>query len=155
MAKYRLLTNDELNSLEKDFIDYLVLNGIDADQWQKMKKENIEAANKTIDLFSDVVFEKILRQTKYLKKIEAYNIMFVKCNDGEMEMIAIRAVNKQISFLTQSTFDLNKILKKSELISGNKQYKLNRQMEIFKMIENGYEIDDGENFNKIKLLLNG
>ena len=31
MPKYRLLTQDELNELEQEFINYLVVNGITAE----------------------------------------------------------------------------------------------------------------------------
>ena len=42
MPKYRLLTQDELNELEHEFINYLVLNGITAEDWEDIKKSKQE-----------------------------------------------------------------------------------------------------------------
>lgn len=154
MAKYRLLSNAELKELKKEFIEYLILNGIDADQWQGIKKKDTQAANKMIDLFSDVVFEKILRQAKYLKKIEPNNLVFIQCNEDKMNMFAFKSSNNQFVFNELQVFDFKSIIENAEIIKGAKAYKLERQLELFNMIEQGFEIDDGENFNIIKVLLN-
>ena len=74
MAKYRLLTAEELELFEKEFIDYLVVNGITADDWEKIKSEDQFKAEQIMALFSDVVFEKIMRQTQFLNKIEVASI---------------------------------------------------------------------------------
>ena len=39
MVKYRALTHEELESMEKEFIDFLVLNGITGEDWEKLKNE--------------------------------------------------------------------------------------------------------------------
>ena len=69
MAKnnYRRLNTEELASLEKEFIDFLVVNGITAPDWEQMKKDNPENSDQMIELFSEVVFEGIFRKTKFLK----------------------------------------------------------------------------------------
>ena len=51
--KYRELTTLELKELEKEFIDYLIVNGITADDWVKIKEEQQEKAEDIITLFSD------------------------------------------------------------------------------------------------------
>lgn len=35
--KYRRLTAEELSGLEKEFVHYLIINGIDAQEWEKLK----------------------------------------------------------------------------------------------------------------------
>ena len=52
MPKYRLLTLEELQELEKEFVEYLVLNGITADDWEKIKKENPSSARHIIELLN-------------------------------------------------------------------------------------------------------
>lgn len=48
MAKYRLLTHEELIELEKEFIDFLILNSIVASDWMKIKNEEPEKATRFI-----------------------------------------------------------------------------------------------------------
>jgi hypothetical protein len=44
MAKYRLLTLEELKSMEKEFVDFLVLNGIPGEDWVKLKDTDPDRA---------------------------------------------------------------------------------------------------------------
>ncbi len=57
---YRRLKNDELAELETAFIRYLALNGIPADDWVKIKKEEPGRMEELIDTFSDVVIHETL-----------------------------------------------------------------------------------------------
>ena len=57
MMKYRRLDQNELKTLEKDFIEFLASQSITADEWENMRKEQQLGL---IDIFSDLVFEKVL-----------------------------------------------------------------------------------------------
>ena len=45
-------------NLKEDFVDFLVVNGIDAEEWTKLKSNNPDKAQHIIAQFSDVVFER-------------------------------------------------------------------------------------------------
>lgn len=140
MPKYRLLTNEELKGLESEFINYLIVNSITAEDWQKLKQENLEEAEKIIDLFSDVVFEKILRTTNYVKHQTPFFIKCIQCNEKEMHLYALntKVVNN---------FD------KAELYKGTKAYEKQREIEIFELLEEGFEITSENEFLKVKNLV--
>lgn len=74
MAKYRLLTIEELKELENEFVEFLVLVGITADDWVKIKCEKPDKADSMITLFSDVVFEKIMRKTQFPERRRSNDI---------------------------------------------------------------------------------
>ena len=38
MPKYRLLTKEELVQFDKEFIEYLVVNGITGEEWKQLKE---------------------------------------------------------------------------------------------------------------------
>jgi len=139
MAKYRLLTQEELHELEKDFINYLVVNGITADDWEKMKQEDKTKAEKIVDLFSDVVFEKILRNAKYLYLKTAFVIKCIKCNSEEMILYAL---NTKI----ENNFE------NAELFKGVKKYNKIRELEIFEMTNRGFKITKGKEFERLKTI---
>jgi hypothetical protein len=117
--------------LEKEFIDFLVVNGISATDWVSIKENEPLTADKIINQFSDVVWESILRSTKYLNKIENKISYFFECNSEEINLIIInKSTNKQ---------------KKT-----SKKYNKIREIEMFEMIMSGCVISDGENYNKLK-----
>ena len=129
--KYERISIDELEKLEKEFIDFLVVNGISPIDWVSIKENEPLTADKIINQFSDVVWESILRSTKYLDKIENKISYFFECNLEEINLIIInKSTNKQ---------------KKT-----SKKYKKIREIEMFEMILSGSVISDGENYNKLK-----
>ena len=67
MAKYRLLTQEELKPLEEDFVKFLSANTVAADDWDKIKKEDPKKAEGLIEIFSDIVWEKALEKIKCLE----------------------------------------------------------------------------------------
>jgi len=67
VMKYRRLTLEELKPLEDEFIDFLVVNGVIADDWEQLLANDVEKSNKIIDAFSEVVFEGIMRKTQFLE----------------------------------------------------------------------------------------
>lgn len=140
MQKYRLLTTAELTELEPEFVKYLVLNGIDVDEWQRLKKEKPDEATRIVELFSDVVFEKIFRGAKYLKLEAERAIRLIKCNDEKMEMIAYNASAE--------------IEAESEMYTGSKAYIKQREVEIFEHIQKGYQISDGEEYERLVRIIN-
>ncbi|MBK9736928.1 MAG: hypothetical protein IPO92_19040 [Saprospiraceae bacterium] len=79
MVKYRLLSEIELNGLEKEFIDFLIINGITADQWSAIKLAQADKAHHLIALFSDVIFEGIIRKLLYMEFVEPSGIKIFKC----------------------------------------------------------------------------
>ena len=143
----RLLTNEELTQFEEEFIQYLVVNGITADDWEKLKLENKESAEKILDLFSDVVFEQILRKVLFLEIRQANYIQAIQCLGEKMIMVALSVSDKSI--------DLSKDIPTSfeglDLHTGEKEYASSREKELFELIEKGYEITDGKLFKSLMM----
>lgn len=147
MPRYRLLTNEELTQFEDEFVQYLVVNGITADDWEKLKIEKKDAADKTLDLFSDVVFEQILRKVLFLEIRQANYLQAIQCLGDKMIMIALSVSDK--------TIDLSKDIPSSfdglNLHTGEKKYVASRESDLFELIEQGYEITDGKLFKSLML----
>ena len=64
---FRRLTNNELEELKTEFVRFLVSNTVTGDDWEKIKKENPERAEGLIEIFSDIVFKKIISKVEYLE----------------------------------------------------------------------------------------
>lgn len=153
MPKYRLLSETELESFEKEFVEYLVINGITADEWERLKQEENSKANQILDLFSDVVMEGALRKIKFLVLYTSESVQAVQCLEDRMILVAVKREVEDMDLLTKSSFSLEDIKSgKISIYKGQKIYKDNREEIIFNMTQKGYEVSDGHLFKELALL---
>lgn len=152
--RYRILTTDELQELEKEFVEFLVVNGVTAPEWQRMKQERKQDADQMLVLFSDVVFEGIMRKTQFLEWWEPSGIRTFHCLKEEIIQVGVEAKpGSPFNFLKQS---LKEILDHPEALSvyqTSKPYHNTRELEIFNMMEQGCQRTDGALYKKICMLL--
>lgn len=142
--KYRVLTQEELVSLEKEFIGFLASNTITAQDWEKLKENDSDKAEQLIALFSEIVFEKVLAKAKLLE-IYAQNIwQFFEFKEEAVEMRGIIIENAP-------DFDIRGISSKEDfqriftaypgvsvkIIKGSKKYTKTREEEVFEWIKKG------------------
>ena len=143
---YRRLTKEELLPLEKEFVDFLVVNGITADSWVSLKEEENEKADQMIDLFSEVVFEGIFRKTNFLEIRTKQFVHAYQCLGDKMVLVGAETNDPAI--------DLSSDLPASgeiNLFITEKQYGAKREHELFAMTEKGCSISDGELFKYLSL----
>ena len=88
--KYRRLTLEELKPLENEFIDFLVVNGVIADDWEQLLANDVEKSNQIIDAFSEVVFEGIMRKTQFLEYRSVGELITFSCTADLIYMAGIR-----------------------------------------------------------------
>lgn len=150
--KYRMLTNDELQELEKEFIEFLVLNGIVADDWEKIKKEEKQVAENLIILFSDVVIEGSMRKIKFLEFRHRNEILMFQCLPEKIVLVGLESSDKSVDFSKDELLNLAESPDLS-VYTKEKDYKESREMELFKMVQNGSMISDGSLFKKCAALL--
>lgn len=152
--KYRVLTAEELQALEKEFIDFLVVNGITAPDWEEMKEKQKAEAEQMLVLFSDVIFEGIMRKTQFLEYWEPGGIKTFHCLQNEMVLVGVEAksgsafdfMKAPLSDIFQNTSDLS-------VYQSHKPYMKTRELEIFEMMQHGCQRTDGTLYKKFCLLL--
>jgi len=152
MGKYRPLTSEELHALEKEFVDFLVLNGITGDDWVKMKEQSPESATEMTELFADVVWEGILRKAQYLMHRSSSSIKCFQCLSDQIVLVAMdsRTVDLIHDFDSVSSGQRASEVK---VYTTTKAYNTTREEELFSMISNGCEITEGQLFKKLCMLL--
>lgn len=155
MVKYRLLTIEELEALEKEFINYLVINGITADEWVKIKEQSPEKATTTIELFSDVVFEGIMRKTQFLQRRTKQELQTFHCLADKIILMGMKSADKSADF-TQEDYIREAVSnppKNIEVYTVEKSYNKARELEVFEMTMQGCQITDGSVFKTIALIM--
>ena len=154
--KYRRLTQDELQELEPEFVRFLASNQITAADWQKLKEESPEKVKSVIELFSDIVFDKVIRKVKYLDHIEPRVIRTFHCKEDHILMFGVQVEGKTELDFSQNT-DPQALLMQMQLsgaqlklFQAEKGYKESREEELFRMMENGCLISrDGKLFKTL------
>ena len=156
MTIYRRLSLEELQLLEKEFIQFLVVQGIEANTWVKLKEENLTEANQLIDNFSDMVLETSLKKIKYLDFISPKKIMSYQCLTNNIVVVIVEAPNnsnidftKQVSFAEYKKHNSENIV----IYTSNKKYHPTRELELFKLTESGCLVSDGQLFKSLSLQL--
>lgn len=152
-AKYRELTSSELKELEKEFIDYLIVNGITADGWVRIKEEEKEKAENIITLFSDVVLEGVLRKVKFLEFRSKSDVKAFQCLEQKIVLVGMTTDNPEIDFTDEAFFSKPVSKKGIKVYTTEKAYTGSRELELFQMIQSGCQISDGQSFKAISLAL--
>ena len=156
MPKYRLLTIEELRELEKEFVEYLVVNGITADDWQKIKNEHTAKASHIIELFSDVVFESIMRKVRFLEWRTTHELKAFQCLENKLVLVGISSDDgsgidfTSAEFIKTATDNPPSGLK---IYTTEKPYNKVREIELFEMVQAGAVIADGKLFKSLCLAL--
>ena len=153
--KYRALTQDELSGLEKEFIDYLIVNGITADDWVKIKEEEKDKAEDIIVLFSDVVFEGVMRKVKFLEFREKSDLKAFQCLDEKIILVGMISDNPETDFTEKSYLETaaQNPPKGVKVYTTEKHYTKTRELELFEMIQAGCSISDGQVFKALVMAI--
>lgn len=147
--KYRQLTKEQFESLHSEFAQFLATQGIDKNEWEKIKVEKTELAEEEMNLFSDVVWEDVLTKTAFLEHFSKDTLNLFACKDKEINRIVVK-VYGNVDLLTKEGYEW--LLKNYnnddvDFFNGSKIYKLERNLEIFDLIEKGSTISNGELYN--------
>lgn len=152
MAKYRHLSKDELDALQKEFVEFLVVNGITADKWTAIKEHKKEVAEEIIEQFSDVVWEGVLRKAKFLELRNPKELLTFQCLSDKLVLMGMKVKDDEVDITTQSGFEkLKQDQLETTFYTSEKKYFKKREEELFEMIQNGCEIADGALFKRIAL----
>lgn len=155
--KFRRLTNEELAPLEKKFIQFLVANTITGDDWAKMKERRPEQAMGLVDIFSELMFEETFMKVQYLKQATPKELHIFYFDKDKIQLLGLVA-NKDSAIDFTKDDEWLKNLQNTEggisFFQTEKKYSDSREVEIFKLIENGCRISDSYLYDTLRKLFN-
>lgn len=146
--KYRILTDEELAELENEFKQFLITNNIYTEEWEVLNKKKDKKVDELVEMFSDIVLDKALKNIKYLEHITPTDIKSFKCDTTEMVLIGITSKNKNIDFTTDVLADFAEEL---DIFKTSKPYFKDRELEVFELLQSGCSLIDEERFNKLEM----
>ena len=159
LMKYRRLTNEELQELEKEFVTFLSSNHITADDWKKLKVNSPEKIEELIGMFSDIVFEKILKQVEFLEQKTPKDMRLFQLKEDKILMRGIRVEGETDLDFTQTAdpatmaVQLQSSQAKLQMYTGERAYRNGRTKEAFELMQQGALISkDGALFKALGAL---
>ncbi|WP_313114645.1 DUF6495 family protein [Aequorivita sediminis] len=154
--KYARLTKEQFEELHQEFINFLATQSITADEWAKLKVEKPEVAEEELDVFSDLIWEGVLKKVKYLEHISPKQLMLFHITEAFMELIAIKIDKEEIDITTDYGYKwLQQNLHDDavSLYTSTKAIKEDRNKDIFILIQQGAVITKGELYTYFSDLL--
>lgn len=144
--KYKRLTPDELQALEQDFIHFLASAQITGPDWQKMKTQEPGKADELIDVFSDVVYDKVLSKINYLEYRDAKTLNIFYCAQDKVRLAGLRVMENSALDLTAGDV-LNQWNEHMHnggvtIVHSEKEYSVDKQTEVFELLQSGCFITD-------------
>ena len=145
--KYTRLTEEQLLELEQEFINFLSTQSITAEEWDALKTEKPDVAEEEIDIFSDLIWEGVLANVKFLENISARHMHLFRCDEKEMQLISVKILNPDIDLNTSEGFGWFKKNWQSdyvEYLTASKAYSKDPSLDKFNLIEQGASITKGD-----------
>jgi hypothetical protein len=150
--KYRCLTYKEFDLLSTDFSNFLYSEGINRYEWKILQDQYSDYAFKLLKKYSDLTFEKVMKDVQYLEYRTAKQLLLFECRKEQFVTIGIDIPkNSSINLTDISSFQE---LSRNELhlcrtFKFDSPYRSSREEEIFNFIEAGYYIVDEKTYNRI------
>ncbi len=154
--KYRRLTSEQLNEMHKEFAKFLATQKIDADKWQEIKDTNPELVQEQLDLFSDLVWEKVLNNVKYIDFVAPKQLDLFRANPETINRIVIKINKPDFDFRNKKDYQWfidNSTDKSFTYLKGEKPYTKERNKELFDMLLKGSYISDGKLFESVAKII--
>ncbi|HET6227414.1 MAG TPA: DUF6495 family protein [Bacteroidia bacterium] len=154
--KYKRLTTEELKALEPEFIHFLAAAQITGPDWDKMKKNELTKAEELIEVFSDMVYEKVLRKINFLEYREKKTLNIFHFTEDAIVLVGLR-VNEH-SQLDLTAEDISAQWNESHgnainVMKTERPYIKERNVEVLELLESGCLITDERLFNVLKVLV--
>ena len=154
--KYSRLTKEQFEELHQEFINFLATQSVTADEWANLKVNKPELAETELDVFSDLIWEGVLNKAEYLEHISAQHMYLFKLGEEKMHAIVINLKNdvditttEGYNWLRENLMDDN-----VEFLHADKEYTEDKNLDKFKMIEQGAVITKGDLFKYFNKIIN-
>lgn len=154
--KYKRLTQEQFQELHEEFSTFLATQSIDAREWEHIKEKKPEVMEEELDIFSDLVWDRVLEKAEFLESIFPQHMYLFHASGTGIELIGLKIFSDDIDLTTGEGFDWlrnNLLDDKVEIFEANKPYSDDPKSDIFQLIVQGAQITKGELFRYFEKLV--
>lgn len=155
--KYERLTKEQFEELHQEFINFLATQSITAEEWSEIKANKPEVAEEELDIFSDLVWEGVLKKVEYLEHISAQYMFLFHFTETLIELIKIEVKNPSVDITTKEGYawlQKNILDEQVEIHTATKALSDDRNKDIFALIKQGANITKGDLYTYFDKLIN-
>ncbi|QSS97332.1 DUF6495 family protein [Psychroflexus sp. ALD_RP9] len=145
--KYERLTKEQFEEMHQEFINFLATQSITAKEWEEIKTTKPQVAEQELDVFSDLVWEGVLNNVKYLEHFSPQQLFLFQFTETDINLIAIKIENQAVDITTTEGYQwLRKNLMNDDvdIYTSTKPIGEERNTDIFALIRKGANITKGE-----------
>ena len=158
MLQFRRLTDEELQALESDFINFLVVQGIPAEDWQRIKAQDPDRTEDLIASFSNMILHTVLEKTTYLEHFTKKQVFVFAFEVDQVHMITMSSDDLDTDFTDHDYIHHAMQHPPADLQIG-KQSKsidpLHKAQEVWSLIQTGCLVSDGKLYEVLKKIKPG
>ena len=154
--KYKRLTKEQFEALHQEFATFLASQSIDKQEWDEIKAKKTEVAEQELDVFSDLIWDGVLTNAKFLEHFSKNYIFLFHCQDNFIQSMVIKSLVTEVDFMTKQGLEWlsdNLFTETVEMHVGKKEYDNKRNQAIFNLISEGAILSDGQLYSQINSLL--
>ena len=154
--KYKRLTKEQFEELHQEFATFLATQSIDKNEWDEIKVKTPEVAEQELDVFSDLIWENVLTNAKYLEHFSKNHIFLFHCQENHIDSMVIKSLVSDVDFLQKSGMEWlsdNLFTDTVEMLTGKKGYDGDRNTSIFNLIKEGAILSDGQLYLQINSII--
>jgi Family of unknown function (DUF6495) len=154
--KYKRLTKEQFEALHQEFANFLASQSIDKNEWDEIKASKPEVAEQELDVFSDLIWEGILTNAKFLEHFSKNYIFLFHCQELLVQSIVLKSLDTSVDFLTKPGLQWlsdNLFTDQVEMHMGKKEYDEERNAAIFNLITQGAILSDGQLYIQINSII--
>jgi len=154
--KYQRLAKEQLEELHPEFINFLATQTITAEEWENLKENKPEVAEQELDVFSDLIWEGVLNKVEYVEHISPQQMHLFHFDKDNMQVIAVKINNDAVDITTKEGYKWlseNLIDDRVEFLRAKKEYTDDRNLDKFKLIQQGAVISKGDLYRYFKTII--
>jgi len=154
--KYARLTKEQFEELHQEFINFLATQSITADEWTNLKANKPDLAEMELDMFSDLIWEGALNKAEYLEHFAPQHMYLFHLDKTNMHVIVVNLKN-DVDITTKEGYAWlrdNLMDDSVEFLQADKDYTDDKNLDKFKMIEQGANITKGKLYHYFFKLIN-
>lgn len=147
--RFRRLNSEELFALETEFKQFLVVHEQYDEEWRVLAENNPAKAEQFIELFSDLVLERVHSQVSYLVYFSKSMVSFFDMRNNPLKAYQIKCPDHlslqnemELQQLVNAHFD------ELQFYVGEKQLMKDKADEVFDLIVKGSEVCEEIYFQK-------
>ena len=151
--KYHRLTHEQFNEVHDAFAIFLASQGLDHKQWKLLKNENSQMIEELLDLFSDIVWDKIISECRFLEFSLSDQLYLFKTPAEESSVYIVKSLNTNIDLTSAEGFQwvLNHLDSEDlEFLQGTKSYTQSRNEFLYLYLKKGAVPSDGIRYKALE-----